>query len=150
MSTSRATVRTCPARPAQRRLLAILTIVAASGDQGISRDKLLALLWSEGEPDKSRHALTQSLYHIRKALGVERIFLGGADLRIEPGAHHFRYRRFPTGDSRGRFEDAVAVYRARSSMGFYLNGDPEFDFWVAATRARFARQHTDALASACR
>ena len=38
------------------------------------RDKLLALLWSEGEPDKSRHALTQSLYHIRKALGVERIF----------------------------------------------------------------------------
>src|SRR5438034_1170483 len=33
---------------AQRRLLAILAVVAASGDQGISRDKLLALLWTEG------------------------------------------------------------------------------------------------------
>jgi len=68
---------------AQRRLLAILAVVAASGEQGISRDKLLALLWSEGEPEKSRHALTQSIYHIRKALGVERIFLSGADLRLD-------------------------------------------------------------------
>ena len=68
----------------QRRLLAILTILAAVGERGISRDKLLALLWSEGDPDKSRHALTQSLYHIRKALGGERIFLGGSDLRVDP------------------------------------------------------------------
>src|SRR5689334_3047198 len=68
----------------QRRILAILTVLASVGDRGMSRDKLLGLLWSEGEPDKSRHALTQSLYHIRKALGVERIFLSGSDLRINP------------------------------------------------------------------
>ena len=85
VSISRATVRTCPARPRSAAFSPILTVVAASGDQGISRDKLLALLWSEGEPDKSRHALTQSLYHIRKALGVERIFLSGADLRSNRG-----------------------------------------------------------------
>jgi DNA-binding SARP family transcriptional activator len=36
----------------QRRLLAILTILASVGDRGMSRDKLLGLLWSEGEPDK--------------------------------------------------------------------------------------------------
>ena len=63
---------------AQKRLLAILTVLATVGERGITRDKLLALLWSEGEPDRSRHALTQSLYHIRKALGVERI--SGGDL----------------------------------------------------------------------
>src|ERR1051325_184034 len=69
----------------ERRLLAILTILATVGDRGISREKLLALLWSEGEPEKSRHALTQSLYHIRKALNVEKLFLSGADVRLSPG-----------------------------------------------------------------
>ena len=130
---------------AQRRLLAILTVVAASGDQGISRDKLLALLWSEGEPDKSRHALTQSLYHIRKALGVERIFLSGADLRLNSAHITSDVGDFQLAIRDGRFEDAVAEYRGAFVDGFYLNGDPEFDFWVAATRARFARQHSDAL-----
>ena len=130
---------------AQRRLLAILTVVAASGDQGISRDKLLALLWSEGEPEKSRHALTQSLYHIRKALGVERIFLSGADLRLNPALITSDIGDFQQAIRDGRFEDAVAEYGGVFVDGFYLNGDPEFEFWVAGTRARFARQHADAL-----
>ena len=43
----------------QRRLLAILSVLAVAGERGITRDKLLALLWPEGEPDKARHALTQ-------------------------------------------------------------------------------------------
>jgi DNA-binding SARP family transcriptional activator len=98
---------------AQRRLLAILTVVAASGDQGISRDKLLALLWSEGEPDKSRHALTQSLYHIRKALGVERIFLSGADLRLNPAHITSDIGDFQQALREGRYEDAVAEYKGR-------------------------------------
>ncbi|HEY6830200.1 MAG TPA: hypothetical protein VI259_25280, partial [Gemmatimonadaceae bacterium] len=54
----------------QRRLLAILSILAAAGERGVTRDKLLSLLWADGDAEKSRHALTQSLYHIRKVLGV--------------------------------------------------------------------------------
>ena len=130
---------------AQRRLLAILAVVAASGEQGISRDKLLALLWSEGEPEKSRHALTQSIYHIRKALGVERIFLSGADLRLDATSITSDVAEFQQAIRDGRFEDAVAEYGGAFADGFYLNGDPEFEFWVAGTRARFARQYADAL-----
>src|SRR6478752_547523 len=119
----------------QRRLLAILTILASVGDRGMSRDKLLGLLWSEGEPDKSRHALTQSLYHIRKALGVERIFLSGADLRLNPAHITSDIGDFQQAIREGRYEDAVAEYRGAFVDGFYLNGDPEFEFWVAGTRA---------------
>ena len=129
----------------QRRILAILTILASVGDRGMSRDKLLGLLWSEGEPDKSRHALTQSLYHIRKALGVERIFLSGTDLRIDPAVLSSDVGDFQRAIDDGRLADAVALYRGPFLDGFYLNGDPDFEFWAATERDRFARAFGQAL-----
>jgi len=134
----------------QRRLLAILTILASVGDRGMSRDKLLGLLWSEGEPDKSRHALTQSLYHIRKALGVERIFLSGADLRIDPAAMTSDVGDFQLALTQGRLADAVSVYRGPFLDGFYLNGDPDFEFWAATERDRLARAFAQSLDSLAR
>ena len=129
----------------QRRLLAILTVLAIVGEQGISRDKLLALLWAEGEPEKSRHALTQSLYHIRKALGVERIFLSGSDLRLNPDVLASDVADFNCALREARFADAAALYTGPFLDGFYLNGDPEFDFWVTAERDRLARGYAAAL-----
>jgi len=134
----------------QRRLLAILTILAAVGDRGMSRDKLLGLLWSEGEPDKSRHALTQSLYHIRKALGVERIFLSGADLRIDPAELSSDVGDFQLALGQGRLADAVSLYRGPFLDGFYLNGDPDFEFWAATERDRFARAFAQSLETLAR
>jgi DNA-binding SARP family transcriptional activator/TolB-like protein len=137
----------------QRRLLAILTILASVGDRGMSRDKLLGLLWSEGEPDKSRHALTQSLYHIRKALGAERIFQSGTDLRIDPAVMASDVGDFQRAIAEGRLADAVAVYTGPFLDGFYLNGDPDFEFWAATERDRLARslsQSLDALAREAR
>ncbi len=129
----------------QRRLLAILAVVAVAGDQGISRDKLLALLWSEGEPDKSRHALTQSLYHIKKALGVERVFAPGADLRIDGESLSSDVGEFQRAVREQRLEEVVELYTGPFLDGFYLTDAPEFDFWVSTERSRFARQHSDAL-----
>lgn len=129
----------------QRRLLAILAILATVGEHGISRDKLLALLWSEGEPDKSRHALTQSLYHIRKALGVEKLFLSGADVRLNPGVLASDVADFQRAIAEQRLPEAVGQYRGAFLDGFYLNGDPDFEFWVATERDRFARQYAAAL-----
>jgi DNA-binding SARP family transcriptional activator/tetratricopeptide (TPR) repeat protein/TolB-like protein len=131
----------------QRRLLAILTVLAAVGERGISRDKLLALLWSEGEPDKSRHALTQSLYHIRKALGVERILLNNTDLRLNADVITSDVGDFQKAVQDGRVLEAIDVYGGPFLDGFHLNGDPEFDFWVTSERSRLSRQYTDALRS---
>jgi DNA-binding SARP family transcriptional activator len=129
----------------QRRLLAILSVLAVAGECGISRDKLLALLWPEGEPDKSRHALTQSLYHIRKVLGVERIFLNGADLRLNSDALTSDVGDFQQALLQNRWTDAASAYAGPFLDGFYLNGGPEFDFWVSAERSRLARQFAAAL-----
>ncbi|HEX4681641.1 MAG TPA: BTAD domain-containing putative transcriptional regulator [Gemmatimonadaceae bacterium] len=134
----------------QRRLLAILAVLANVGERGISRDKLLALLWSDGEPDRTRHALTQSLYHIRKALGSERIFLNGSDLRLNPEVMSADVGQFRRAFDEGRLEAAVEAYTGAFLDGFYLNGEPEFDFWVTAQRDRLARQYADALSALAR
>ena len=129
----------------QRRLLAILAVVAAAGDEGISRDKLLALLWAEADPDKSRHALTQSLYHIKKALGVERVFAPGVDLRLDPSLISSDVGDFQRAVHEHRWEDVIALYSGPFADGFTLTGAAEFDMWASAERSRFARQFGDAL-----
>ncbi|HTE45480.1 MAG TPA: BTAD domain-containing putative transcriptional regulator [Gemmatimonadaceae bacterium] len=129
----------------QRRLLAILTVLAVAGERGVSRDKLLALLWPEGEPDKARHALTQSIYHIKKALGVERIFVNGTDLRLNPDALSSDVGDFQRFALECRWHEAISAYTGPFLDGFYLNGGPEFDFWVSEERDRLGRQYSEIL-----
>lgn len=129
----------------QRRLLAILAVLAAAGERGISRDQLLGLLWAEGEPEKSRHALTQSLYHIRTALRIERIFLSGATLRLNPDVVSSDVGDFERALFDGRHADAAGQYGGPFLDGFYLNGDPAFEFWVATQRDRLARSYASVL-----
>ena len=90
--------------------------------------------------------MTQSLYHIRKALGGERIFLGGADLRVDPALLTSDVGDFLLAIAERRFADAEALYSGPFLDGFHLNGDPEFDFWVSGERDRFARQYATGIA----
>lgn len=113
----------------------------------MSRDKLLGLLWGEGDPDKSRHALTQSLYHIRKALGGERLFIGASDLRVDESLLTSDVADFQAALADRRFSDAVDLYRGPFLDGFHLSGNAEFDFWVSAERDRYSRQLSTALAT---
>ena len=53
-------------QPLQRRRLALLAIIAAAGAQGLSRDKLIARLWSESPAENARHALDQLVYSVRR------------------------------------------------------------------------------------
>jgi DNA-binding SARP family transcriptional activator len=129
----------------QRRLLAILAAVAAAGDEGISREKLLALLWTDADPDKARHALTQSLYHIKKALGVERVFAPSVDLRLDSASVSSDVGDFQRAVREQRHEDVVALYAGPFVDGFSLTGAAEFDTWADGERTRFAKQFGDAL-----
>ena len=134
----------------QRRLLAILSILAAAGERGVTRDKLLALLWADGDPEKSRHALTQSLYHIRKVLGVDRLFLGTADVRLDFSELSADVCDFQRAINEGKPDEAVALYEGPFLDGFYVNGDAEFEFWVSTQRTKFAQQYGDGLESLAR
>ena len=82
----------------QRRRLALLAVVAAGGRRGASRDKLLALLWPDADPESARHSLYQALHAIRRSVGSDEVFQGSSTLQFNPG--------LITSDV-GEFEEAI-------------------------------------------
>ncbi len=85
----------------QRRRLALLALLAAAGERGLTREKVLAYLWSESPAENARHALEQLLYSMRRA-GAGRAVPG---YRPAPAEHRGRTRRrgrVRAGDRRGR------------------------------------------------
>lgn len=137
---------------AQRRLLALLAILAVAGRAGVSRDRILALLWPEGDPDRARHALTQSLYHARRNLRADDLIVpAGGDLRLNPDRITSDLEELEEGARAGDHARVAAAYQGPFLDGFFLAGSAEFERWASEQRDRLARVAAgslDALASA--
>ena len=67
---------------AQRRRLALLAILAVAGARGVSRDKVVALLWPERDAERARHALAQLLYAMRRDLPAGAVAADGGTLLV--------------------------------------------------------------------
>ena len=63
---------------------ALLALLAASGERGLSRDQLLAYLWPESAAANARHSLDQLLHALRRALG-ESVFSGTNPVSLDSG-----------------------------------------------------------------
>jgi DNA-binding SARP family transcriptional activator len=129
----------------QRRQLALLALLAASGDDGMSRDKLLAYLWPERDHASARHLLNQHLYAQRQHLGDDGLFLGRKTLRLNPGLIESDVAAFGAALAAGAPKRAVAEYRGPFLDGFFLAGAPEFERWAGDERQALARRCAAAL-----
>jgi DNA-binding SARP family transcriptional activator len=69
---------------AQRRAEAFLAILAVCGDLGCTRERLMALLWPDGDEDHSRHDLRNVLHTIRRALGTRAVRSQADGLYLDP------------------------------------------------------------------
>jgi TolB-like protein len=136
-----------PARGAggQRKPLALLSLLAVAGERGLSRDRLVAYLWPEGAADRAGHRLTQLVYSIRRDLRTEALFLGTADLRLNPELLDSDIARFAVALAHGDYGAAVAVYGGPFLDGFFLDDAPEFERWVEVERTRLARRQAESL-----
>jgi DNA-binding SARP family transcriptional activator len=129
----------------QRRMLALLAVLAAS-DAGLSRDKLVGLLWPEADSERARHSLTQALYAARRALQTDDLFVAnGSDVRINPDRLTSDVRELEEALAGGELERAVTLYEGPFLDGFYLSGSQEFEQWSATQRARLESRVADAL-----
>ncbi|HTE46382.1 MAG TPA: BTAD domain-containing putative transcriptional regulator [Gemmatimonadaceae bacterium] len=128
----------------QRRRLAVLSLLAASGT-GISRDRLLGLLWPESDEDRARHTLSQLLHGLRRELADDVIIANGAALRLNSNIVSSDVSDFAAALATGDDARAVNLYRGVFLDGFYLNGCPDFERWVDERRATLARQAEDAI-----
>ena len=129
------------------RSLALLAILAAAGDTGVPRDKLLLYLWPESNTQRARNSLHQTLYAIRRHLGEDAVQLESSNLRLNPDCFTSDLWEFVAALDRGSVEEAIALYDGPFLQGFSLPDLPEFDHWMEEQRGRIARRHADALES---
>ncbi len=133
----------------QRRRVALLTIVAAAGERGISRDKLIAYLSPERPTDSARHSLHQLLYYLRQQGGAD-IFLGSDPLRVNPAHLTYDVTLFDSAFDAGAWEAAARLYHGPFLDGFHLSDAGEFDEWSSTERTRLALRYRSALLSSAR
>jgi len=124
----------------QRGGLALLALLAAARERGLSRDKLLGYLWPERDDEHGRHALAQALHALRRDLHDDQLFLGTTELRLNPERITSDLEEFETALEKNEIEQAVALYAGPFLDGFYRSGTAEFEEWVEAERARLKQQ----------
>jgi DNA-binding SARP family transcriptional activator len=129
----------------QRKRLALLAVLAADGNGGVSRDRLLALFWPESDADRARNSLAQMLYAIRRELGADCVDAGAGDLRLNREVVESDIRRFWAALSAGDLAGAVNLYQGPFLDGIYLRDLGPFDRWTEDTRHALATAYVRAL-----
>lgn len=135
---------------AQPRRMAILALLARAGERGISREKLLSLLWPDADDERGPRTLAQALYALRRDLGVEDAISGSKDLRLDPGLASSDASEFASALASGDDERAVNLYHGPFLDGFHLPGAEEFSRWAERERAAIAVEYSRALESLAR
>ena len=134
----------------QRMPLALLAILAASGRQGISRDRLAALLWPESDTQRARALVKQTCYALRRDLDAPELFLGAVQLRLNPAAIQSDLQQLLDALDKRDWARAVSAYGGRFLDGFYVNDAGEFERWAEETRTSLERRVSQALEALAR
>ena len=115
------------------RPLGLLALVAAAGKKGISRDRVIGILWAETSEEQARHTLSQTLYNLRRVAGHD-LILGSTHLRTDPFLSS-DIEDLRNAAASGDLETVGKLYSGMFLEGFYLPGAPEFERWVEEERA---------------
>jgi len=129
----------------RRRALALLALVASARDDGLPRDRALALLWPELDSERARNNLKQLVFSQRRALSPEVFAATGPSLRLDPNVITVDVWAYEKAITEGALESAVARYGGPFLDGFNVPGLTEFERWVETERARLSSVHAGTL-----
>jgi DNA-binding SARP family transcriptional activator len=131
----------------QRRQLALLAALAAAGPAGLSRDKLVGLMWPDRANDRARNLLDQALYAARRVCGQTVFLTTQTALAINPAVLASDVAEFSDAISRGDRAAAAAIYSGPFLDGLLLADAADFERWASLERARYAREYQECLES---
>ena len=114
-------------------------------ERRVPRESLIAIFWPESDAENARHALRQSLYHLRKAVRGEWIDSRAHDLVVSDEVHTDAHA-FTEALERGDAEAAVRLYTGPFLDGVHLVDLTTWESWVDSKRTQYAR----AFRKACR
>ena len=123
----------------------MLAVIAMAPGQRMSRDKLIAYLWPESDPERGRNLLKVSTYVLRTELGEGALLSDGDDLRLAMDVVRVDAAEFESALARADHAQAVALYRGPFLDGFFLSDAPEFEQWADRERSRLAARFAKAL-----
>jgi DNA-binding SARP family transcriptional activator/TolB-like protein len=131
---------------AQPRRAALLCYLALAAPRGFHRrDTLFALFWPEDDAEQARHALRQSVYFLRRALGATSIVSrGDEELALAPEQVRCDVWAFDEAVDQGRAADALALYRGELLAGFHISAAPDFEHWLDEERGRLRQRAVEA------
>lgn len=131
----------------QRRQLALLAALAVAGPSGLSRDKLVGLMWPDRADDRARNLLDQALYAARRVCGQSVFVATQTAIALNPAVLESDVGEFGEAISRGDPAAAVAIYSGPFLDGLLLADADEFEKWASFERGRFAREYQECLES---
>ncbi|MBI4520547.1 MAG: hypothetical protein HY701_06895, partial [Gemmatimonadetes bacterium] len=130
--------------PAQRLRCALLVYLAVERDT--TRDAVMAVFWPERDVDKARHALSQTLYELRRAFGDDWLQVQGDRLRAM-GALDVDVARFTAAVARGELSEALEIYGGPFLESQHLVDSQPFESWADRQGVRLAALHRRARLS---
>jgi TolB-like protein/DNA-binding SARP family transcriptional activator/Tfp pilus assembly protein PilF len=131
---------------AQPRRAALLCYLALATPRGFHRrDSLFALFWPDDDAEQARHALRQSVYFLRRALGAQTVVSrGDEELALAPDQVACDAWAFDAALDQGRPADALDLYRGELLAGFHISAAPDFEHWLDQERGRLRQQAGEA------
>src|SRR6266404_481971 len=137
--------RPVPVAAQQRRPLGLLAILGLGGKPGLSRDRIEAYLWPESSATRAQHALDQTVYAIRHALGSDVIVASGRELRLNPDLLRVDVWEFEQAIRASQWTEAVGHYKGPLLDGFHFARSEELDSWIESNRSRLRLEYQKAL-----
>src|SRR2546429_157665 len=137
--------RPVPVAAQQKRPLGLLAILGLGGKPGLSRDRLEAYLWPESSGARAQHALDQTVYAIRHALGSDVVVATGRELRLNPDLVRVDVWAFEEAIRAGQWTAAVGHYKGPLLDGFHFTDSHELESWIETNRTRLRLEYQKAI-----
>src|SRR5437879_3708377 len=139
--------RPVPVAAQQKRPLGLLAILGLGGTPGLSRDHIEAYLWPESSGARAHHALDQTVYSIRQALGSDLILSTARELRLNSDLFRVDVWEFEQAIRAGQWAAAVGHYKGPLLDGFHFAESSELESWIDTNRTRLRLDYQKALES---
>ncbi|HKV71807.1 MAG TPA: BTAD domain-containing putative transcriptional regulator [Gemmatimonadales bacterium] len=127
------------------RRLALLAALAAVGERGIARDRLLLLFWPDSDTKRARAALKQTVFALRRDSAIPDLILGTAQLRLNRERVSCDVWELKSAFASGDWDHVARLYAGPFLEGVHLDGAGEFDQWAESVRDELRRRYTHAL-----
>jgi DNA-binding SARP family transcriptional activator len=119
--------------------LAVLAVLAVCDRDGVSRDRLCNLLWSERSTERARGSLKQALFTLRRDLSERDLTTGKTILRLNTASVSCDVMDFELARRAGDLRRVVNLYDGPFLDGVHIKESPEFSRWVDRHRDRLAQ-----------